>query len=129
MVKPEVPSVTLEQKLFLSHLSLAGELLTTPESHQLSPVQSVSTPQAHVTPAASVLRVVPSVMPQAGLGAGVVEVEISASGGGAVFVHTFTVCETPPMLRVSSDVAVTVVVDVHVLWHAPVDQLPQSLLQ
>jgi hypothetical protein len=68
-------------------------------------------------------------MPQAGLGAGVVEVEISASGGGAVFVHTFTVCETPPMLRVSSDVAVTVVVDVHVLWHAPVDQLPQSLLQ
>jgi hypothetical protein len=73
--------------------------------------------------------VVPFTTEQAGLGAGVVDVEISASGGGAVLVQTFTVCDTPLISRVSSEVAVTVVVDVHVLWHAPVDQLPQSLLQ
>jgi hypothetical protein len=71
VVNPVVESVTAEQKLFLSHLPLAGELLVTLLSHQLLPVHSVPVPQAHVTPAPKVFLVVPFSLTQAGVGAAV----------------------------------------------------------
>jgi hypothetical protein len=130
VVRPEVASVSVEQKLFLSHLSL-GTVETTLESHQLSPVHSVVlSAHSHFTPSANVFLDAPFVTgAQAGLGGAVTETEISTSGGGAVFFVTCTVCATALIVRVSDTITVTVVVDVHVDAQAPVDQLPQSLLQ
>jgi hypothetical protein len=126
----EVAFVTAEQKLFLSHLTSTSFNVVS-LSHQLSPVHSASPPQAHVTPAANVFRVVPFFETHAGVGAGVTVYDNSSVGGGESLYVAVTVCVTPEISRTSSTILVTVVVDVHVVSQVAIfaSQLVQSLLQ